>query len=187
MRLFVAFELPAEHLVSIAGCVDQLANQLPGPRWVPSENWHCTVKFIGSFDEAALTSLDTALSAVASEVGPIESALTEVGAFPSMRRAKVIWVGLADATGELTALAERIDRSVAELGVDSESRPFTPHVTVARSRSPIQLDTEVVREASTRLDRETFVVTEFVLFQSHTGPKGARYEKLGVFSLSAGL
>ena len=128
--------------------------------------------------------------------GPLTLKAAEVSAFGSLRRARIVWVGLAEAAlpesdpGRLLALQREVETVARDLGLAPETRPFVPHVTLGRLRVPSRLaaeDLSTVRPpAPDAAWSSPFTVREIGLFASFLGPAGAVYERLDRFSLTRG-
>jgi RNA 2',3'-cyclic 3'-phosphodiesterase len=134
-RIFVAVPLaPAlrRAAAAVRGEVGPVAAEL---RWVPEENLHLTLRFLGhvTADEAGRAG-DAAREA-AGGAAPFRIALGGVGAFPSLRASRVVWVGVADDTGGLAALAAALEAQLVARGFPPADRPFRAHLTVARARA----------------------------------------------------
>jgi 2'-5' RNA ligase len=163
--------------------IQPLRLKLPDARWIAREQWHLTLKFLGHVDEDRLEEMTKVAAKVAAGTEPIETGLTDIGAFPNVRRARVIWLGIDNPDNKLTLLDDELERRYAKRGFRKESRMYHPHLTVARLRSPQPIG-EVVESVDTSLLRDaSFKVDEMVLYRSHLSPKGARYEALQRFRL----
>jgi RNA 2',3'-cyclic 3'-phosphodiesterase len=180
LRLFVAVNVPAAVRNRLAEEVAPLRDVVPGARWAPAENWHVTVKFLGSVSPRLRSFVEEAVAAVAAATPAFESRLTSLGAFPSPRRARVLWAGLEDPGGVFRALAAGLDRSL-EREFRAEQRPFTPHLTVARMNVQATLRPEVL---ATDVASEPFPVRELLLYRSHLGRPHAHYEPIAGFGLA---
>jgi len=181
MRLFTALDLPAD---IIARLEDLLARLRPTARiaWSPAANLHITTKFIGEWPEPRLEELKAGLSALPPRA-PLSIHIRELGFFPNPRSPRVFWCGI-DAPG-LDALAAATDRGCAALGIASENRPFSPHLTLARIKERVNL--EPLREAMAALperDFGKFEVRSFFLYLSKLRPTGSVYTKLAEFPFS---
>lgn len=178
LRLFLAASLP-EHVTWVGGRVAELRERWPEARWIPPENQHVTLKFLGPTPESDLPGVVSVCERVAAVHGPEPIGLGQLGVFPSPRRARVLWIGLDDPAQLLASLAQALDAELAPLGFARESRPYSPHLTVARFRAPtVVRDPPVFREQPDPSD-----LRSFDLWRSHLSPKGARYERLVSFSL----
>jgi 2'-5' RNA ligase len=175
MRLFTAIDLPESILRNLEDLLDKLR---PTARinWSPPANLHITTKFIGEWPEARLEELTTALARPASRPTiPVE--IRRVGFFPNAHSPRVFWCGI-EAPG-LEALAADIDKATATLGIASEARAFSPHLTLARIKE--RLDLQPLREAIAALpslDLGAFEARSFFLYQSKLRPTGSVYTKL---------
>lgn len=169
MRLFVALELPAGVRAALAGWGDRVAPAVM--RRTPAENLHVTLAFLGARPDEDAGAVADVLRAVARPVGElaVDGALwlprKHPGVLTIALRAQP---ALAELHGELVAaLTEAI-------GFEPESRPLRPHVTVARARRGDRVRPTAVAPPPNR----TFTPEALVLYRSHTGPGGARYEAL---------
>src|SRR6266568_527239 len=126
-RLFVAIDLPDD----VRRELDQLREPLPGAHWVPVEQLHLTLRFIGEVDDATLLAVKEGLAGVSG--APFPLAVQGVGHFPPGKHPRVLWVGL-DAGPLLGELQRDIETAVQAAGLPAEERPFSPHITLARLR-----------------------------------------------------
>jgi len=134
VRLFVALELPESHRASLAGVCER--GRRGGVRWVPAENVHLTLKFLGEVDEGLVPDLEAALAAVAGAARPFALALEGGGCFPNARSPNVIWVGVAEGAEEAGRLAGEVERALGPLGFAPEKRRFRSHLTIGRPKEP---------------------------------------------------
>jgi 2'-5' RNA ligase len=177
-RLFVAFEVPEGVRERLAEAVAPLREQLPKARWVPVENQHVTVKFLGSTYPRLVEWVTSTVGAVASAHEAFETRVAGLGAFPNARRARVLWAGLDDPGSRSAAIAGALDEALArEFKV--EKRAFTPHLTVARFDPPVGLDPDEVS-----FESEPFAVDRLVLFRSYVRRPAPVYEPVARFPLS---
>ena len=179
LRLFVAIEVPDEAQRAIDEAVAPLRERFPRARWVPSANRHVTLKVLGQTRPQREPWVRDRVATVAGDASAFETSLTQIGAFPGGRRARVLWAGLDDGSGAMAAVAAALDEALAAEFV-SETRGFTPHCTVARSDPPLQLDEG---DLAGDLRAVRFPVEEVVLFRSHLGRPAPRYEPLARFEL----
>jgi 2'-5' RNA ligase len=184
MRLFVAFDIPEGHRRGLDRAIDPVRRRLRGARFVPSAAWHVTLKFLGEVPEERFGEVREVAGRSAGALPRTRSRLTGLGAFPSPRRARVVWVGLEDAEGVLAALAEGMEREFAAAGFRREERVWRPHLTLARFRTPGPIEHALAEARLEDLPAEPFDVNEVVLFRSHLSPRGASYVPLDRFPLS---
>ena len=180
LRLFVAARIPEEVLLKIERAVASLKEELRGARWVPRANQHVTLKFLGTTSLDRLAAVKEVCGMVARSHAPAEVSLTHLGAFPSLRRARVLWVGLNDPAGLLTRLAEDLAQAFEPLGYGREDRPFTAHLTLARFKALKPLPP--LPELPECLG--SFPISDIELFWSRLHPRGARYELVDRFPLA---
>jgi len=181
LRLFVAVDVPTEQLERLAAAVAPRRSLLEGPRWTKPENQHVTLKFIGWVDAPRLETISAALEAVGRSHGAAPLSLAGLGAFPSERKARVLWVGLDDPAGLLSGLAAATDGALAPLGFEPESRAFSPHLTLARLKRPASVSALVTEPFDA--GSAPFVVNHLALYRSYLHPQGARYEVLRTYPL----
>lgn len=177
MRLFVALSLPE----NLAEQLERMCLGLPGAAWIPPENFHLTLRFVGDADGRAAADLDAALSGVSG--APFELSLIGLGQFGDGRRTRSVWAG-AQPSQELSALQSRIERAVQTAGFEPESRKFHPHVTLARfSANPgSKLRTYFAQHALFRT--LPFQVTAFHLYSSHLGKGPPVYTREASYPLA---
>lgn len=182
MRLFVALDLPDEVRASLSELIVKLKPQSRGARWVQPANLHITLKFIGHVENEKLGPIKEALARIHSSQ-PVHLDFRGMGFFPNERRPRVVWCGV-HASPNLANLAAEIDRSLVPLGVDAETRPFTPHLTLARFKSDEGV-ADLVRAAEGMESTEfgSATETEFHLYESLLKPAGAQYNRLASFPI----
>lgn len=184
VRLFVAARIPDDRLELLDKEVAPLRDKLTNARWAPVENQHLTLKFLGWAPVDLLDGITTTCAMVAGGRGGGQLRFTELGAFPSKTRIRVLWVGVDDPAGVLAGLAADLDRAFEPLGFASEGRAYTPHLTLARFKLPIPLKSGFPTIDTSAI--EPFTLDELTLFRSHLSPRGARYEPIGAFPLGSG-
>ena len=195
MRLFVALDIDAEIRSRIEQFMDDVRAFAPDARWVSAESLHVTLKFIGEWPDA-LDELKRTLAGVHGE--PAEITISGAGFFPTPKSARVFWIGI-QAGPELASLAAAVDAGTSTLGIESEKRAFTPHLTLARTGSgrPQRVASDRSNSSFRRLQEKlaamsvpsfgTMSPREFFLYESKLSPKGAQYVKLESYPLRAGI
>jgi 2'-5' RNA ligase len=174
MRLFVAIDLPQQQKDEVR----RLYTQLPGARWVPAEQLHLTLRFLGEVEEAGVPSIKKALGRVS--FPPFALSLSGVGHFPAGRFPRVFWVGFAPAP-ELAQLYVSLERNLAEAGFLPEERKFSPHLTLARLHGTPAAAVDALEAAHRTFSCDPFTVTEFHLYQSVLKPGGAVHTSLATY------
>jgi len=136
MNHFFAIELSAEARCTVAASVAMwkpLLTPAQTAKWYGPEDYHITLKFLGDLPESDQAGLIAGALPVAAVAVLFEVGLVGAGAFPSLWRPDVLWIGVQDSSA-LTALAARLENALMDVGYPSERRPYHPHVTVARCR-----------------------------------------------------
>ena len=171
-RLFVAVDVPEDVRDLVEGAVEPIRDRYPKARWVPLENQHVTVKFLGATPPDRVRSVIACIEDVATRHRAFATRVARLGAFPSPRRARVLWVGLDDPEEHSAAIARDLEDTLAP-GFPPDPRPFTPHLTVARFDPAVPLGDDL---ASLAVEGPPFDVDRLTLYRSHLGRPSPRYE-----------
>jgi RNA 2',3'-cyclic 3'-phosphodiesterase len=182
LRLFAAVDVSPRAVEAAEVAVAPWRERFPKAKWVPSENWHVTVKFMGRTYPRLVEWVHEALRDAAAAVRPFRLSLQGLGVFPSPSRARVFWVGLADREGGLAALARSVGEAV-EKQFPPEKRPFSAHLTVARFNPPVPMREHADELAGSTVEPSPFQVSHLTLYRSYLGRPSARYEPLERFPL----
>ncbi len=184
MRTFVAIDLPPAIRRNIARVMDLLRPASTQVRWVRPESLHVTMKFIGELSAEALPEVESRLAAIGAP-GPVSLEVRGAGFFPNERAPRVIWLRL-ESGPELSALAAQVEEALLPLGIPKETRPFAPHLTLGRLKSPARIPAvhEILRQQEP-LGFGSFVAKEFCAFESQLSPGGSVYRKIARFALVA--
>jgi 2'-5' RNA ligase len=175
--VFVAVPLPGEIRAALVDRLDGVT--IPG-RVVPAENWHLTLRFLGWVDQVSYERMLAALDA--SDLGnPFRIGLGAMGAFPRPKKATVVWLAVNDGVARLDELAIVSEEAAVDAGFKGEERPFRPHLTLSRVRPQEDVSRLVDDFPDVGLG---WTCEEIVVYQSHTGRGGARYEALETFPLT---
>jgi 2'-5' RNA ligase len=183
LRSFIAIELPAGIQKAILAGTAGLQNACPKPlvRWLPPENIHLTLKFLGDVSPANLEQLAEALAVETVKHDPFNISVGGLGAFPNPRRARVIWIGLEAPAGLLT-LQHSVESVSSRLGYTSEERPFSAHLTIGRTgQNCSAADLAAIRaglEACLVGPLGTVKVAAVQIFKSELNPTGSVYTRL---------
>ena len=179
-RLFVAVEIPDEAKRIVHEAIEPWRLAFPRAKWVPSTNWHVTLKFLGATWPRSHEWVLEAVEGVATSEVPVRARLNGFGAFPSAARARVLWVGIDDPAEGLGTLAADLDAALTK-EFRAEARAFHPHLTVARSEPPLHLPQEY---GATTLLTEAFSIERLVVYQSHLRRPTPFHEPIAAFPLS---
>jgi len=188
-RLFIAIELPPPVSQALNSLQDRLQAARP-VRWVKPAQIHLTLQFLGETPAAKIDPLVAALTETIPLAGrPFSLTLGGVGAFPNLKRPRVIWVGLADQAKQLPKLYAAVIRATQGLGFTPEERPFSPHLTLGRTekqaagRDYAQIG-QVIQEQQGQIGPSaSFMVDHISLIRSQLQPAGPIYTTLAEIEL----
>jgi RNA 2',3'-cyclic 3'-phosphodiesterase len=179
VRAFVAVFPPPEVREALA----EAARELPVAgkvRLTPPANVHLTLKFLGDIPREDLGRVAEALEPLRARHEPFEAGISGFGAFPSPRKARILWAGIGEGADRLRALARDVEESLEPLGFEREDRAYVPHLTVGRARGrPVALEA-----AETPSPIPGFFVRQVELVESVLGKAGATYTTLAAYPLS---
>jgi 2'-5' RNA ligase len=168
LRLFVALALPAALRAEIAG----LVGGIPGARWVPPENYHLTLRFIGEIEPWRAQEVDDALMAIRAR--PFTLQLAGVGTFEKAGRIQSLWVG-AERNDALTHLQTKVETALQRVGLAPERKRFSPHVTLARTDRATPEKLMAFVQAYNLFRATPVEVEHFTLFSSRLGKEASVY------------
>jgi RNA 2',3'-cyclic 3'-phosphodiesterase len=197
MRTFVAVELEGHLHQAISRLQDQMKDQLqrelkslpPDVRlqWVRPGSLHLTLKFLGDVEESRVQEICDALTNVAGISSPFALDVKGLGVFPDIRAPRVLWVGIADRHGchgqleQLMRLVGTLDEVLGTLGFPRETKPFQPHLTLARIKErPREIGKLFVHNGLLQrpVSLGTLEVKGFSLMKSVLKPSGSIYTRL---------
>jgi 2'-5' RNA ligase len=199
-RTFIAIELPRDLRARIVEYIDKLRRELPDVRasWLREDNLHLTLKFLGDVPVADIPKLSHAVEAAAHTVNPFELVVGECGAFPPHGQPKVLWIGVSEPpavaggpdtqasslqrahapgaqVSSLHYLYSALEDECSAAGFPRDDRPFHPHLTIARLRSP--KGTRPLADLHKRLGfpPQSFIVSEVFVFRSELLKEGSKH------------
>lgn len=132
MRLFIALNLPKKERERIHRAARALRESDMPVRWVDPDNYHVTLKFLGEVRKEHMSRVEEAMGRVAKSTKAFTTDFGGFGAFPTIRRPRLIWLGLG-ANPELRCLKQDLEWTLGDVGFDAETRSFHPHVTLGRA------------------------------------------------------
>lgn len=168
-RLFVAVDIPPE----MKALITSIGHGLPDTRWVPPEQIHLTIRFIGEVEGSIFKTIANSLAEVCSD--PPLLRIKGIGHFPPRRSPKVLWVGV-EHNDLLLRLRRRIDASLVKSGLAPEGRKFSPHITIARLRNPPIKRIADFMAVHSMFALPPFPVEEFHLYSSLLSNRGAVHQ-----------
>lgn len=186
MRLFIAINFPQSLRERMVEATRPLREQRFPVRWVDPEQLHLTLKFLGDVKRDRLDDVVGVMDEVGSDFRPFEVGFERVGAFPSLRSPRVIWLGV-EATMEMRAVKHDLEHGLVDMGFERETRAFQPHVTLARADQDADAgDFRKLESLSRQVEMdETHRVARIDLVRSHLRSSGAEYERVHGSRLTA--
>jgi 2'-5' RNA ligase len=176
VRLFVALNLPPDLRRAAWAAVEPLRAAAPsGVSWVREEALHVTLRFLGEQSPPLADDLSSRLGALLARATPPRVELETVGAFPDLRRPRVLWLG-GPTNSALTELYHHVERGCAALGFEPEGRPFRLHVTFGRVRQDARVDAGAIARSATEVAiRVAFTAPTVDIMESVLSPAGPHY------------
>jgi 2'-5' RNA ligase len=196
-RAFVALPLPAEVQERAAAVVERLRSG-EDVRWTAASNFHLTLKFLGPVARSSVPGLVAALGEAAAGAAPFSITLEGLGAFPSLARPQVIWIGVTQGESACAALAARVEAACRSAGFAPEAQPFRAHLTLGRARGgradagrrPGAAAWRQIAErlrAAEPVDLGSTPADRFHLVRSELLPGGPVYTIISSFQLGSGV
>ncbi len=187
IRSFIAIELPKELKQQLAQLETQLkVDRQPWVKWVRPDSIHLTLKFLGNIATDTTVAITRAIETSVHGIKPFHLKVKELGVFPNLKRVQVAWVGISGELDKLTQLQKHLESNLSPLGFAPESRPFTPHLTLARLSEralPDERQSFGQLIASTRFENGDIKVQDISLMKSQLTRAGAIYTRIGLVSL----
>lgn len=187
VRSFLAVELPP-HIISEIGKVQERLRACgAGVRWVKVEKIHITLKFFGNIEEEQIADISSVMEEVAVQKNAFTLSVKGLGAFPSTRNPRVIWLGLHGWEENLLPIYREIETRLEAAGFVPEKKPYRPHLTLGRVKS-LKGKGDLVDhiERDRDVDLGPFVVDRIVLFRSDLRPTGPIYTPLTIREFTGG-
>jgi 2'-5' RNA ligase len=183
MRTFIAIDLEPAVRQPLVQFLRALPNH-DGVKWVGPSQLHVTLKFLGEITDSKLVEICRLAEEVSRQVDPFSIRVQGMGVFPAPRNPRVLWCGVEDSAGGCGRWVSLADPLLTELNFKPETRAFTPHVTLGRSRSTA--GGRVLRdvlEGATLPETPEMTASQVVVYESQLGPGGPRYKALATIPL----
>jgi 2'-5' RNA ligase len=179
MRAFIAIELSPEVKESLARIQSHLKYSGADVKWIEKESIHLTLKFLGDITEEKRKEIELILDETGRSTKPFEISIKDIGAFPNINYPRVIWVGLDKGAVESKTLAEKISEELLKISFQKEPRPFAPHLTIGRVRSPKNKEALKEKIGTCQMPiSKPQLISSVLLFESKLSSKGPTYTKL---------
>ena len=175
MRIFIGIKLDERVHDEIEKFLEPFKKISSPIRWVKPENVHFTLKFIGEVSEEKYAQIEKRLSEAEFNTGPFDLRLTGCGKFGRGNTLNIFWIGIAP-SDPLAQVFNKIENTLAKIGIEKENRQFKPHITVGRNKKNFNFKSfsELIEENSDQLISE-FNVGHFQVFKSQLRPEGPIY------------
>jgi 2'-5' RNA ligase len=193
LRTFIAIDVPSAVLDTIIRIQHRFKSLGLHASWVKPGNIHLTLKFLGNTDPDRIPGIQNKLTETLALFTPFQLSLGSAGVFPNTKSPRVLWIGLKDEKESLSPLQANIENALEGFGFPKEQRPFSPHLTLARTKSPVgmkspkgkkELKDELDAVNQEGIDPHPFEVDEIHLYESQLTPKGSIYTVLANFKLN---
>ena len=175
MRLFVAIELSEAVRKALSGTQAKLKPQCPDVRWIPAEQLHLTVKFLGEVADGDVAAVSRGLELAAVEARPFSMRTCECGCFPDRGAVRIVWTKAVEKGGHLAGCVAAVEAQIEPLGFPREHRPFAAHITIGRvreDRSRGNLREVIQMHRGKEVEQDVMSLT---LMSSALSPKGSTY------------
>ncbi len=182
-RIFIALKVSEDENFIKLVSVLKSALAKESIKWINPGNTHITLAFLGNTDEKFITPLDTMLKDKCEGSGRFELTLKGFGIFRNIRDPRIIWTGI-EKSEDLIMLAGKIVEGLKEIGISTENRPFSPHLTLGRIK---HIDDNSSLNALLEKFHDTVIqkvpVNEVILYESLLKPGGSVYKVISVYNL----
>ena len=175
-RVFCAIDLPRDLTQKLAIHIEQLKKETGVKNgWTRPDNIHLTLRFLGNIPVADVRKLSQAAARAVKSLAPFKLTAEHCGAFPTHGPPRVLWIGITDSSAQLARLYERLDEECAAVDFPKETRPFHPHLTLARIRYPANARAPGAAHRALDFPPSEFEVTELLVIRSELGKEGSKY------------
>lgn len=183
--LFIGVPLSLRSIKAVANAASDLKERSASSdlelRWVAPARYQVTLNYLGWCKPGAIVAIRDAVSKAVQGHKPFDMRCRELDAFPDTNKAEVLWAGLDDRMGELAALAQKVAEATEALGFATSSRPFHPHVTMARL-SHADTISKLLQGAPVRVFSKSWVDT-LILYKTSVESETSEYERVASWSL----
>ena len=187
IRSFIAIPIPAAIAKSAATLVRRLSHDGDGIKWVPSENLHLTLKFLGDVDNRQVPEVCQVVRNCCAGIQPFEIDLCGADAFPNTNRLRVVVVRIGQGGEQLATIVERLESQLANLGFKPEARDYVPHMTLGRTRGGSRRGSpELARSITENTNYHVgqMSVDQVYVMASFLDKAGATYQVMDTIKLS---
>lgn len=183
-RLFIAIKIkPSDKILEAINYIKfKLSDEKI--RWVNTENFHFTLKFLGDTEVDKIQTIRETLHKLVSNFSTAETSIVGFGVFPTISKARVLWFGMQNFE-QIKKLNNAIDKEISKLGYEKNNLDFKPHLTIGRIKYLRQKDilSQLIKKYK-NIEFQKLNVDEIQLFESKLSPQGAIYTSLEKFKLT---
>jgi RNA 2',3'-cyclic 3'-phosphodiesterase len=185
-RIFCAIEIPKDIRSQLEDRIRRLDLAVPQNEasWTRPENIHLTLKFFGNVEQDKIPKVSQAMARSVEGLAAFRFRLAGTGAFPKHGSPRVLWIGVEDSHERLAALQQRLEEECEKEGFPKETRPFNPHLTIARLRKPRGARELARLHQSMAFEGVETSVSELLLFRSESSSSGSKYTVISRQQLS---
>ncbi len=186
-RTFIALERNEDAQHHLAEVIRQMVRALPSIRWVDPSSIHLTLAFLGELSDEQLPKAMQATELASSQISNFSYSLSKIGIFGSRTNPRVIWMGINETSGTLAQLHAILNKELLQQGFEVDTRPFSPHLTLARIKAPLTYDEQqrlqdILKRRESAVSRE-YQVQHVDVMKSELLRTGARYTLLREYKL----
>ncbi len=175
MRLFVAIVLEPRVRLALETLQREIGRRISGVRWIPPNQLHLTVKFLGEVGDGDVPGVCEAVAQATSASSPFAMTVASTGCFPTRGDVRIVWAGVKEQSGELLRCVERIEAALEDQGFARERRPFSAHITIGRVKADRSGGAMRARVEGATLHPMDQPVQHVVVMSSDLTPQGPRY------------
>ncbi len=179
IRAFIALDISEDVRRKLEELKNHLAPYGRNVKWVPVKNIHITLKFLGNISEDRISDIEGVIRKLLQNRSSISLRAKGAGAFPSLKKIRVVWAGIDGDIDKLRSLQQDLEVELERIGFPREDRSFKPHLTLGRLKSPSGNNSLAKAIAGLHsFQSDQFVVDHVTLYRSILKPSGAVYEAL---------
>lgn len=183
IRCFIAVPTPLQVLNRIAEVITDLQSISSDVKWEHTEKLHITLKFLGAIEESDVQVLIRKLHEKAGDISSLDYAYEGIGAFPSLDRPRVYWIGTSKNLA-LVQLHDQVEQVTRALSIADDERSFHPHVTIGRVKGTRGINLLTARAKTLTFEPSDARCSEILLMKSDLHPAGSRYSVLSRIPLN---
>jgi RNA 2',3'-cyclic 3'-phosphodiesterase len=179
-RIFIAFDISNEARTTAVDHLEKLKREFPDchAAWTNANKLHYTMRFLGDVEVGKIEAVAQVVDETAAKSKAFDLRISGTGVFPSLNKARVIWLGTKGDLEEVALLKSGLDNRLAGLGFERESKRFTPHLTLARVKDLIGCRPLVEKHLESVVESAPFTVGEIIIYESQLRPTGSVYTVL---------